>query len=53
MTGDTIWDVVFRAVVHQHQHPDENGGGMIGKAAAVIKALGLDADAPFVKPESP
>jgi hypothetical protein len=41
---DTVWDVVFRAVVRQHQHPNENGAGMIGKAAAVIKALELDAD---------
>lgn len=41
---EPLWDVVFRAVVHQHTHPAENGAGMIGKAAAVFAALGLNAD---------
>jgi len=44
-----IWDVVFAACVRQAQHPDENGGGIVGRAAAVVNALGLDGDAPVSK----
>ena len=46
MNSETIWDVVFRACAQQAREPDRNGGGIIGKTAAVIDALGLDADAP-------
>ena len=44
---DAIFDVVFAACVRQAQHPDENGGGIIGRAAAVVNALGLDGDLPL------
>lgn len=40
-----IFDVVMDACLRQAQHPDENGGGIIGRAEAVVKALGLDGDA--------
>lgn len=44
---DAIFDVVFAACARQAQHPDENGGGIIGRAAAVVNALGIDGDLPM------
>ena len=47
MRDEAIFDVVFRACAEQALHPDRNCGGIIGRAAAVVKALGLDGDAPL------
>jgi hypothetical protein len=44
---EAIFDVVMNACMRQAQHPDENGGGIIGRAAAVVNALRLDGDLPL------
>lgn len=44
---EAIFDVVMRACARQALHPDENGGGIIGRAAAVVNALGIDGDRPL------
>lgn len=44
---DAIFDVVFAACARQAQHPNEHGGGIIGRASAVIEALGIDGDLPM------
>lgn len=43
----TNFDVVLRAVMAQRQN-DSHGGGLIGIAGAVVEALGLDPDGPFL-----
>jgi hypothetical protein len=46
-TDEAIFDVVMRACTAQALDPDANGGGIIGRAVAVVKALGLDGDLPL------
>lgn len=44
---EAIFDVVMRACTAQALDPGANGGGIIGRAAAVVKALHLDGDLPL------
>jgi hypothetical protein len=43
---EAIFEAVIRALAEQHHQPERFGGGLIGKAQAVVLALGVDGDAP-------
>lgn len=47
MSDEAIFDVVLRACVEQAQNPERHGGGIIGRASAVVAALGVDGDLPL------
>jgi len=43
LMDETLWEAVFAGLAKQMRE-DSHGGGTIGKASAVLEALGLDPD---------